>query len=115
MGTVMLTQGVRKIAIHSTRRSVSGGATYGMQQTFMPLRVNYTGVMPIIFAQPVLQIPGFLARYIPSDATGAMGWLRSFFMQLATRRSPVPPTSVMRVITASRYSAVAMPGRMPGR
>ena len=89
MGTVMLTQGLRKIAIHSTRRSAAGGATYGMQQTFMPLRVNYTGVMPIIFAQPILQIPGFLARYIPTDATGAMGWLRSFFMQLADMSSPV--------------------------
>ena len=57
MGTVMLTQGVRKVTIHTTRRSVSGGSTYGMQQTFMPLRVNYTGVMPIIFAQPLIQIP----------------------------------------------------------
>ena len=57
MGTVMLTQGVRKVAIHSTRRAVGGGATYGMQQTFMPLRVNYTGVMPIIFAQPLISIP----------------------------------------------------------
>ena len=57
MGTVMLTQGVRKVLIHSTRRSISGGAGYGMQQSFMPLRVNYTGVMPIIFAQPIIQIP----------------------------------------------------------
>ena len=57
MGTVLLTQGVRKVSIHTTRRSVSGGNTYGMQQTFMPLRVNYTGVMPIIFAQPLIQIP----------------------------------------------------------
>ena len=60
MGTVLLTQGVRKVTIHSTRRSVGGGATYGMQQTFMPLRVNYTGVMPIIFAQPLIQIPSVL-------------------------------------------------------
>ena len=57
MGTVMLTQGVRKVTIHSTRRAVGGGATYGMQQTYMPLRVNYTGVMPIIFAQPLISIP----------------------------------------------------------
>ena len=63
MGTVMLTQGVRKVAIHTTRRSVGGGSTYGMQQTFMPLRVNYTGVMPIIFAQPLLSFPAMvLAR-----------------------------------------------------
>ena len=57
MGTVMLVQGVRKVAIHTTRRSVAGGNTYGMQQTYMPLKVNYTGVMPIIFAQPLIQIP----------------------------------------------------------
>ena len=89
MGTVLLTQGVRKVAIHATRRSIAGGNTYGMQQTYMPLRVNYTGVMPIIFAQPILQIPGFLARYIPSDAAGFMGWIRSFFLQLADMGSPV--------------------------
>ena len=70
MGTVMLVQGVRKVPIHSTRRSVSGGNTYGMQQTFMPLRVNYTGVMPIIFAQPLIQIPSAMLMKI-SDATSA--------------------------------------------
>jgi preprotein translocase subunit SecY len=57
MFTTALTQGVRKVPIHSTRRSMAGGASFGMQQTFMPLRVNYTGVMPIIFAQPLIQIP----------------------------------------------------------
>ena len=69
MGTVLLTQGVRKVAIHSTRRSVGGGATYGMQQTFMPLRVNYTGVMPIIFAQPLIQIPSsVLMKFTAGDS-----------------------------------------------
>ena len=69
MGTVMLTQGVRKVAIHTTRRSVSGGSTYGMQQTFMPLRVNYTGVMPIIFAQPLIQIPSAILMKFTSSGT----------------------------------------------
>ena len=73
MGTVMLTQGVRKVAIHSTRRSVAGGATYGMQQTYMPLRVNYTGVMPIIFAQPLIQIPSALIMRMA--AGNKSGWL----------------------------------------
>lgn len=63
MGTVMLIQGVRKIAIHSTRRSVGGGNTFGMRQSFMPLRVNYTGVMPIIFAQPLIQIAAAVVKY----------------------------------------------------
>ena len=82
MGTVMLTQGVRKVTIHATRRSMAGGNSYGMQQTYMPLRVNYTGVMPIIFAQPLLQIPAMLLMKIPSDSTGFLGAIRSFGMQL---------------------------------
>ena len=73
MGTVLLTQGVRKVPIHATRRSMAGGNTYGMQQTFMPLRVNYTGVMPIIFAQPILQVCGWLFKRIPWGPCEAFG------------------------------------------
>ena len=69
MFTVALTQGVRKVPIHSTRRSMNSGSTYGMQQTFMPLRVNYTGVMPIIFAQPLIQIPcAVLMKFCPAGS-----------------------------------------------
>ena len=84
MGTVLLTQGVRKVAIHSTRRSVGGGNTYGMQQTFMPLRVNYTGVMPIIFAQPLLQIPSALLMKVFKGSESAFGQnVYSFAEQLS--------------------------------
>lgn len=69
MGTVMLTQGVRKVTINSTRRSVAGGGSYGMRQTFMPLRVNYTGVMPIIFAQPLIQLPSALLTKFTESGT----------------------------------------------
>ena len=95
MGTVMLTQGVRKVPIHSTRRSVSGGNTYGMQQTFMPLRVNYTGVMPVIFAQPLIQIPSAMLMKI-SDATSAgfSGKLYRFAEALAN------PTALHMVVYA---------------
>ncbi len=84
MGTVMLTQGVRKVTIHSTRRSVGGGSTYGMQQTFMPLRVNYTGVMPIIFAQPLIQIPSaVLMKFTDAASSGFSGTLHRFAQQLS--------------------------------
>jgi preprotein translocase subunit SecY len=84
MGTVMLTQGVRKVAIHTTRRSVGGGNTYGMQQTFMPLRVNYTGVMPIIFAQPLIQIPSaLLMKVTDPTSTGFSGTLNRFAQDLS--------------------------------
>jgi preprotein translocase subunit SecY len=84
MGTVMLTQGVRKVPIHTTRRSVGGGNTYGMQQTFMPLRVNYTGVMPIIFAQPLIQIPSaLLMKVTDPTSTGFSGTLNRFAQDLS--------------------------------
>lgn len=79
MGTVMLTQGVRKVVIHSTRRSVAGGNSYGMQQTFMPLRVNYTGVMPIIFAQPLIQIPSAIIQKFAAPGS----YLHEFASELA--------------------------------
>ena len=78
MGTVMLTQGVRKVPIHSARRSVVSGASYGMQKTYMPLRVSYAGVMPIIFAQPLIQIPSALAMKLFKT-----GRIHNFFAELS--------------------------------
>jgi preprotein translocase subunit SecY len=84
MGTVLLTQGVRKVTIHTTRRSVGGGNTYGMQQTYMPLRVNYTGVMPIIFAQPLIQIPSaILMKLTDPTSSGISGSLNRFAQNLS--------------------------------
>ena len=67
LGTVALTQALRKIPIHSTR-AISRGSAYGGGVTYLPLRVNYAGVMPIIFAGPILQLVGFLARLNGSNA-----------------------------------------------
>ena len=58
-GTVAMTQGQRKIPIHTAKRVV-GRKVYGGQNTYMPLRVNYSGVMPIIFAGAMLAFPTIL-------------------------------------------------------
>ena len=52
MGLVMITQAVRKIPVQYAKRVV-GRKVYGGQSSFMPLRVNYSGVMPIIFASAI--------------------------------------------------------------
>ncbi|HNX34913.1 MAG TPA: preprotein translocase subunit SecY [Kiritimatiellia bacterium] len=88
MGTVMLTQGVRKVPIHSTRRAAGGGNSYGMQQTYMPLRVNYTGVMPIIFAGPLIQFPAAILSRIPPEIAW-LGWLKWLGGQLVDMTSPI--------------------------
>ena len=58
-GTIALTQGQRKVPIQYAKRAV-GRKTYGGTSTYMPLRINYSGVMPIIFAQSILMFPAIL-------------------------------------------------------
>lgn len=70
LGTVALTQALRKIPIHSTR-AISRGAAYGGGTTYLPLRVNYAGVMPIIFAGPILQLLGFMGNLEGTNAVSA--------------------------------------------
>ncbi|MBN1269428.1 MAG: preprotein translocase subunit SecY [Kiritimatiellae bacterium] len=53
---IAVTQAQRKIPVQYAKRVV-GRKVYGGQSTYMPLRVNYSGVMPIIFAQAILMFP----------------------------------------------------------
>lgn len=73
-GTVALTQGLRRVPIHTARRSVGTRVTGG-QNTYMPLRVNYTGVMPIIFAGPILGALGWLLSKVEASWLGWMKWI----------------------------------------
>ena len=67
IGGVIAVTGQRKIPVQYAKRVV-GRKTYGGQSTYMPLRVNYSGVMPIIFAQAILMFPQRLLMMIPSQA-----------------------------------------------
>ena len=62
--TVMLTQGQRRIPIQMARTVIGGQARGGA--TYIPLKVNFAGVMPIIFAGAILIFPGAILRMIPS-------------------------------------------------
>jgi len=66
-GVIAVTQAQRKIPVQYAKRVV-GRKTYGGQSTYMPLRVNYSGVMPIIFAQAILMVPERLLMMVPIDA-----------------------------------------------
>jgi len=59
---VLLTQGTRKIPVQYAKRVV-GRKVYGGQNTYIPLRVNTAGVMPIIFAQSIMLIPSSVATF----------------------------------------------------
>jgi preprotein translocase subunit SecY len=65
-GVIAITQAQRKIPVQYAQRAV-GRKVYAGGTSFMPLRVNYSGVMPIIFAQAILMFPqrifDFIAKY----------------------------------------------------
>ncbi len=63
-GTIALTQAMRKITIQYAKQ-VRGNKIYGGQSSFLPLKVNYSGVMPIIFAQSILLVPAFMIQILP--------------------------------------------------
>src|SRR5438876_192954 len=58
-GVIAVTQAQRKIPVQYAQRAV-GRKVYAGSSSFMPLRVNYAGVMPIIFAQAILMFPAMV-------------------------------------------------------
>ncbi|MDX1680571.1 MAG: preprotein translocase subunit SecY [Akkermansiaceae bacterium] len=64
--TIAITQGQRRIAVQYAKRVV-GRKQYGGQTQYLPLKVNYAGVMPIIFATAVLGLPPLMLRWLFAD------------------------------------------------
>ncbi|MGA1196959.1 MAG: preprotein translocase subunit SecY, partial [Candidatus Latescibacterota bacterium] len=75
---VLITQGSRKIPVQYAKRVV-GRRVYGGQSTHIPLKVNTSGVMPIIFAQAIMFLPATLAGFAPGN---------EFMQNLAASFSP---------------------------
>ena len=72
---ILIQQGLRKVPVQYARRIV-GRKVYGGQSTYLPLKINTAGVIPIIFAQSILLIPGTIATFMGQDATQSnfMSW-----------------------------------------
>ncbi len=67
VGIIMLTQAQRKIPIQRAQQ-IRGRRVYQAQNTYMPLRVNYAGVIPIIFASSLLLFPATVGTMISDDS-----------------------------------------------
>ncbi len=83
---VFVDQGQRRIPVTFAKRVV-GRKMYGGSNTYIPLKVNQAGVIPIIFASSVLYIPVLLSNIVPSSAFRS--WVNS----------NVTPTSVFYIFT----------------
>lgn len=67
-GTIAITQAQRRIAVQYAKRVV-GRKQFGGQTQYLPLKVNYAGVMPVIFATAILSIIPITLGFIPSIAS----------------------------------------------
>jgi len=74
LAVIFIEQGQRRIPVQYARRVV-GRKVYGGQNTYLPLKVNSGGVLPIIFAVSLLYFPMQIAGFIP-QAQGLMDWFR---------------------------------------
>ena len=62
-GVVAVTMAVRKVPIQIPQRTLARGRMREGSRSFIPLRVNSAGVMPIVFAQAVIVVPGAIAQF----------------------------------------------------
>ncbi|EPJ25462.1 preprotein translocase, SecY subunit [Chlamydia psittaci 09DC78] len=76
--TILIIEGVRKIPVQYARRvigrrEIPGGGSY------LPLKVNYAGVIPVIFASSLLMFPATIGQFMSSDSS----WLKRVAMMLS--------------------------------
>lgn len=73
---VWVDNGTRRIVVQYAKRQV-GRRMYGGQSSHIPLKVNASGVMPIIFAISILQLPGLIGAFWPTS--GFSLWWNKWF------------------------------------
>ena len=70
---VFITNAERRIPVQYAKRVV-GRKMYGGQSSHIPIKVNMSGVLPIIFAQAIASIPATIGMFVPSAQTKGSGW-----------------------------------------
>ena len=84
VGIVLINEGQRRIPVHHAKR-VRSGRMYGGNTTFIPLKVNSAGMIPLIFAVSILVFPGLIAQFLSSSSNPTM---RDFATTLAVWLAP---------------------------
>ena len=79
VGVIFIDQGERRIPVQYSKRVV-GRKMYGGQSTHIPMKVNSSGVLPIIFAVSILAVPQTIAQFMSQDS-GFVLWVQKWFTQ----------------------------------
>ncbi len=104
---IYVDQGQRRIPIQFAKR-VRGRRMMGGQSTYIPLKVNTAGVIPVIFATSVLVIPSLLVSAIPSDNAVVAGMFRFVNDTLANPQSWVYVITLFVLIIFFTYFYTAI-------
>lgn len=108
LGVVYVTQGQRKIPIQHAKRVV-GMKMQGGGSSFLPIKVNTAGVIPIIFAISVMMFPNQIMRVFPRG-NKFVDWLHDLSMGMIPGNSPWASLAyvVLIIIFTYFYTAVIM-------
>ncbi len=68
---VVVNEATRKVVVNYARR-VRGNKMYGGQSTYLPLRLNQAGVIPIIFAVSLMLLPSLIANFLTASSNPAI-------------------------------------------
>jgi preprotein translocase subunit SecY len=84
IGIVLINEGQRRIPVHYAKR-IRGNRQYGGNTTFIPLKVNSAGMIPLIFAVSIMVLPGLIANFL---ASSNRDWVRDIAGDLTRWFSP---------------------------
>jgi preprotein translocase subunit SecY len=103
VGIIFVEQGQRRIPVQFAKRVV-GRRMYGGQSTYIPLKVNQSGVIPIIFASSVLYFPALVTGILPWE--GIQDWIQN---NLVSQNSPfyIIGYGLLIIFFAYFYTAIA--------
>jgi preprotein translocase subunit SecY len=92
IGVVFVEQGQRRIPVQYAKRMV-GRRMYGGTSTYLPLKVNQAGVIPVIFASSLIYIPHLITQLIQSGSSNpGTGWWQKFVADYLT--NPASPAYI---------------------
>ena len=74
---VFVTNSERRIPVQYAKRVV-GRKMYGGQSTHLPIKVNMSGVLPVIFAQSIASLPATIIAFTGTSSTGFWAWMNKY-------------------------------------
>ena len=74
---VFITDSERRIPVQYAKRVV-GRKMYGGQNTHLPIKVNMSGVLPIIFAQSIASLPATIVAFTGTGSSGFWNWMNTY-------------------------------------